>query len=169
MEKISLWVLVVDKSSEVFPRYIAIWQWLYRGADKSLARPGRKQANVSVRMAWISFGALPCRKRNLMAARVAMLLISRASLTCFRACFLPGRAKDLLAPRYIRNINSIYKKCEGRDSSVSIKTCYGLDGLGIESRWGWDFPYLSRTALGPTQLPIQWVPSLFPRDKTAGE
>jgi len=23
----------------------------YRGADKSLARPGRKQANVSVRMA----------------------------------------------------------------------------------------------------------------------
>ena len=33
---------------------------LYRGADKSLARPGRKQVNVSVRMAWISFGALPC-------------------------------------------------------------------------------------------------------------
>ena len=27
---------------------------------KSLARPGRKHANVSVRMAWISFGALPC-------------------------------------------------------------------------------------------------------------
>jgi len=36
-----------------------------RGADKSLARPGRKQANVSVRMAWISFGALPCRKKKL--------------------------------------------------------------------------------------------------------
>ena len=34
----------------------------YRGADKSLARPGRKQANVSVR---ISFGALPCRKRKI--------------------------------------------------------------------------------------------------------
>jgi len=30
---------------------------LYRGADKSLVRPGRKQANVSVRMAWISFDA----------------------------------------------------------------------------------------------------------------
>jgi len=72
----------------------------YRGADKSLARPGRKQANVSVRMAWISFGALLCRKRNLMSARVSMLLKSRASLTCFRACFLPGRAKDLLSPRY---------------------------------------------------------------------
>jgi len=33
----------------------------YRGADKSLARPGREQANVSVRMAWISLGVLPCR------------------------------------------------------------------------------------------------------------
>jgi hypothetical protein len=37
---------------------------LYRGADKSLARPGRKQANVSVRMTWISFGALPFRKKR---------------------------------------------------------------------------------------------------------
>ena len=39
-------------------------QTLYRGAEKSLARPGRKQANVSVRMTWISFGALPCRKKK---------------------------------------------------------------------------------------------------------
>ena len=36
-----------------------------RGADKSSARPGRKQANVSVRMTCISFGALPCRKKRL--------------------------------------------------------------------------------------------------------
>ena len=55
----------------------------YRGADKSLARPGRKEANDSVRMARISFGALPCRKNNLMTARVSMLLKSRASLTSF--------------------------------------------------------------------------------------
>jgi len=33
-----------------------------------------------------------------MSVRVSMLLKSRASLTCFRACFLPGRAKDLSAP-----------------------------------------------------------------------
>jgi len=51
-------------------------------------------------MAWISFGALPCRKKNLMTARVSMSLKSRASLTCFRACFLPARAKYLSAPRY---------------------------------------------------------------------
>ena len=35
-----------------------------------------------------------------MTARVSMLLKSRASLTCFRACFIPGRAKDLSAPLY---------------------------------------------------------------------
>jgi len=37
----------------------------YRGADKSLARPGRKQANVSVRMAWIYFGAFPFQEKQL--------------------------------------------------------------------------------------------------------
>ena len=74
-------------------------------ADWPVARPGRKQANVSVRIARISFGALPCRKKeNLTIARVSMLLKSRASLTCFRACFLPGRAKDLSAPRYLASL-----------------------------------------------------------------
>ena len=38
---------------------------MYRCADKSLARPGIKQANVSVRMASISFGALPCKKKKI--------------------------------------------------------------------------------------------------------
>ena len=37
----------------------------------------------------------------------------------------------------------------GPGSSVSIATGYGLDGPGIEYRWGWDFPHLSRPALGP--------------------
>ena len=59
-----------------------IYIYIHRGAEKSLARPGKKQANVSIRMAWISFGALPCRNRNLMTARVSILLKSRASLTC---------------------------------------------------------------------------------------
>jgi hypothetical protein len=45
-------------------------------------------------------------------------------------------------------------------SSFSIATGYGLDGPGIESRWGRDFPHLSRPALGPTQPPVQWVPGL---------
>ena len=51
----------------------------------------------------------------------------------------------------------------GRDSSVGIATRYGLDGPGIESRWGLDFPHPSRPALGPTQPSIQWVSGLSRR------
>jgi hypothetical protein len=43
----------------------------------------------------------------------------------------------------------------GRDSSISIAICYGLDGPGIESRWG------------PTQLPIHEY-QVFPGVKRPG-
>jgi len=52
---------------------------------------------------WREFPSAPCLaggEKNLMTASVSMLLKSRSSLTRFRGCFLPGRAKDLLAPRY---------------------------------------------------------------------
>jgi hypothetical protein len=56
----------------------------------------------------------------------------------------------------------------GQDNIVGIMICYGLDGPGIESRWGRDFSQPCRLALGPTQPPIQWVPGLFPGSKAAG-
>jgi hypothetical protein len=53
----------------------------------------------------------------------------------------------------------------GRDSSVGIVTHYRLDGPGIESRCGRDFPHPSWLALGPTYPPIHWIRVIFPGGK----
>jgi len=54
-----------------------------------------------------------------------------------------------------------YQYSDGSQDSVGgIATRYGRDGLGIESRWGRDFPHLSRPDLRPTQPPTQGVRGL---------
>jgi len=84
---------------------ISSWVWsIFSGVVTLLGRPGRGASqvdkssrlnwatqfltvayddayspNVSVRLAWISLGALPCRKKNFTTARVSMLLKSRPS------------------------------------------------------------------------------------------
>ena len=53
-------------------------------------------------------------------------------------------------------------------SVVGIATRYRLEGPGIESRWGRDFPHLSRPAPRPIQPPVQWVPGLSRRQSGRG-
>ena len=59
---------------------------------------------------WREFPSAPCLtgKKNLMTAHILMLLKLCASLTCFRACFLPGQAKDLPAPRYMDMLTTVF-------------------------------------------------------------
>jgi hypothetical protein len=79
----------------------------------------------------------------------------------------------ILSKKYYINIRPIFKHYtatsiliyvhgykSGPGSVVGIATAYGLNGRGIESPWGWDFPHLSRPALRPTQPPVKWIPSL---------
>ena len=72
--------------------------WKYQGADKSLVRPGRKQAWKHVR------DARDFNKIELRAVIKLFLLQSKAPkevhaiLAETLGCFLPGRAKDLSAP-----------------------------------------------------------------------
>ena len=68
----------------------------------------------------------------------------------------------------VKNLLSFSHTFAGRSSAVGIATRYGLGSPGIESQWGRDFPHPSRPALGPTQLPINWVSALFSLGKAAG-
>ena len=70
----------------------------YRGADKSLARPGKKQARKHVRDAR-DFNNIETRAViKFFTLQGKALKEIHAILTETLACFLPGRAKDLSAP-----------------------------------------------------------------------
>jgi len=54
------------------------------------------------------------------------------------------------------------------DSSMGLATTYGLDGPGIETRYGRDFSHLSVPALWHNEPPIQWIPDHFLEVKRPG-
>jgi hypothetical protein len=77
---------------------------MYRGADKSLARPGMKEARKHVRDAR-DFSNIKTRvviKFLFLQGKTVKEIL--AILTETLACFLPGGTKDLSAPLY----NSFY-------------------------------------------------------------
>jgi len=92
---------------ESFCPHLLSWRWrkyvllTYRGADKSLARPERKQARKPVRDT--------CDFNNTETRTVIKFFFLQGKapkeihtiLTETLACFLPGRAKDLSASLYI--------------------------------------------------------------------
>ena len=62
--------------------------------------------------------------------------------------------RQFVRPRHRwRIILELFPNNKRQGSVVDIATGYWLDGLGIESRWGRDFPHLTRPDLGPTQPP----------------
>jgi len=75
------------------------WRMAYRGADKYLARPGRKQARKRVRDA-SDFNNIETRVVNKFFSPLQGKATKEIDtiLTETLACFLPGRAKDLSAP-----------------------------------------------------------------------
>ena len=61
-----------------------------------------------------------------------------------------------MASHILKNCVVFFDKV-GPESSGGIATRYGLDGPGIASRLGRNFPPSSRPTLGPILPPIQWV------------
>ena len=56
----------------------------------------------------------------------------------------------------------------GRDSAVCITAGYGLDGPGIDSRWGARFSAPVQTGPRTQQPYVQWVPGFLTRGKASG-
>ena len=73
-------------------------QHLYRGADKSLARPGRKQARATTLLTFASHSKNleGCPSNQVSAAAMTSMLEEKwRPFNCF---FQSGQAKDLSAP-----------------------------------------------------------------------
>ena len=89
-----------------------------------------------------------------MGQRVGLTTLSPSCADFLEICE-PQPPRTLWAsPGLLRDCFTFY----GWDSAVGIAIHYRLDGPGIESLWGRDFPHPSRTVLEPTQPPVQWVP-----------
>ena len=103
----------LHKDRSQFPKSKAIWRlsfmsyilylcliMTYRGADKFLARPGRKQARKNAGTLAISTTSRSEISSSFFFQQGKVPKKIHAILTETLACFLPDRAQDLSAPLY---------------------------------------------------------------------
>jgi hypothetical protein len=117
--------------------------------------------------AWNSVSGLSCESwKTTVVVRVKVLSLC----WCWNAretLGSPDRVIDILRCNPKSNNRGVTlpqhhrKFSVGRDRSVGIASRYGLDSPGIESRWGRVFQHPPRSALGPTQPPVQRVPGQY--------
>ena len=114
-----------------YNRYLRTWHILLV-KWKSIQWPALKIRDIG-------FG--PCHRLPNTIARIKSFVLQRD--TCVR-----------VRPRGIANriIKEVSDQKGGPGSVVGIATGYALDGPEIESRWGRDFPHLSRRPWGPHSL-----------------
>jgi len=92
----------------------------------TVAYNGVCSPNVSVRMAWISFSAFPCRKKNLMTAHVSMLLKSHAlpDMLPFSLCNKKRREiQHMSRPPFSKNLILRHREVgQAKDLSAPSRT-----------------------------------------------
>ena len=73
---------------------------------------------------WREFPSAPClakKKKNVMTARVSMLLKSRAFLTCFRAILFPSwSGQGLISTPLILSYTAVYGEADLSESTSIV-------------------------------------------------
>ena len=88
-----------------------ICRHFYRGADKSLARPAwKKQLKVRRLSSDVEVIAASVSWFDGQHSEFFFWVASKSYCLVAVACFLPGRAKDLSAPRYSNDRGRVFSK-----------------------------------------------------------
>ena len=131
-----------------------------------VAYDGAYYPTVSVGMVWISFSALPCRKKKLMAAHVSMLLKSRTSPDMLPFSFVTrkylqfGTWKPPLSNDTIDSVLRLREVGRAKDLSARLVICCSL----CQEKVGSPRPLNSLLLVNGTitifyGLIVIWVPS----------